>query len=92
MTNPSPEWDTQELIKRAGGPTGIRRTAAELGIKMPSSAQIYMWQNRDSIPADWVAILLVIADARGEVAAPRQVMNNVEIDPDALVEDFDPFA
>ena len=87
-----PEWDTKELIKRAGGPIGIRRKAAEFGYKVPSQSQIYMWQNRDSIPADWVAVLLLIADARGEVSAPRQVILNSPTDPDLPSEEHDPFA
>ena len=92
MHQPSPKWDTKELIKRAGGPSGIRRKAGEFGYKIPSQSQIYMWQNRESIPADWVAVLLLIADARGEISAPRQAIMNLPIDPDLPVEEHDPFS
>jgi len=91
MTLENPEWDTKELIKRAGGPIGIRRKSSEFGYKVPSQSQIYMWQNRGSIPADWVAVLLLIADARGEVSAPRQVILNLPQDPDLPNEEHNPF-
>ncbi len=95
MTNTDtliPDWDTQELIRRAGGPTGIRRIAEKMGLKSPTLPQIYMWKNRNSIPAPWVATLLLIADHRGEVTAPRQVLTNIDQDPTAVEIDHDPFA
>jgi len=92
MSNRQPEWDILELIKRAGGPVGIRRKALDFGYKVPNSTQIYMWQKRDSIPSDWIAVLLLLAEARGELTAPKQVIMNTPTDPDISKEDFDPFA
>ena len=89
---PSPIWDNRELIKRAGGPIGIRRKAEDLGYAVPTQSQIYMWNNRNSIPADWVAVLLLLADARGECSAPRQVIANLPQDFDLPVEEHDPFS
>jgi len=42
-----------------------------------------MWQNRQRVPSEWVAVLLLLAEARGEVVAPKEVIKNIVTNPGA---------
>lgn len=58
MTEPDIRWNYGELIRRLGGPSGIRRALLDKGHEAPSYQVILMWSRRGRIPSPWLAPLV----------------------------------
>lgn len=59
------QFSAAGILAALGGANGIREELARYDLPMVTKYTVNMWRYRNSIPSEWLATLLVVADRMG---------------------------
>lgn len=74
----TPTLDTKSLLRRFGSVSDLQLQLELQGLPVPKAATVRQWYARRSIPTDWLATLVKLAECNGEKLDIAEFITNGE--------------